>query len=204
MSFSWFCHEAVIVGHRKFYFYVVFLSQHSPHSRHTSPNCQGNFQVYQHLLTELWTQRKSLQCGAIPIWEKSQSPLIPRPTWEMSRLVTKPTKWHVRPAKTQITLGIFPVWSESSQSTWRNIGLLTTYWAHREDSDPTGQIPRLIWVFAGRTCHCVGFVLRRLKWLQMTGAYCYDPTFSDRQGWTNWTDPDQTAPRAYRSGLIRG
>ena len=30
----------------------------------------------------------------------------------MSRIVTKPTKWHVRPAKTQISLGIRPVWSE--------------------------------------------------------------------------------------------
>ena len=29
----------------------------------------------------------------------------------MSRLTTKPTKWHVRPAKTQISLGIHPVWS---------------------------------------------------------------------------------------------
>ena len=29
----------------------------------------------------------------------------------MSRLVTKPTKRHVRPAKTQISLGIRPVWS---------------------------------------------------------------------------------------------
>ena len=29
---------------------------------------------------------------------------------EMSRLMTKPTKWHVRPAKTQISLGIRPVW----------------------------------------------------------------------------------------------
>ena len=28
--------------------------------------------------------------------------------------MTKPTKWHVRPAKTQINLGIRPVWSESS------------------------------------------------------------------------------------------
>ena len=28
---------------------------------------------------------------------------------KMSRLVTKPTKWHVRPAKTQISLGIRPV-----------------------------------------------------------------------------------------------
>ena len=32
----------------------------------------------------------------------------------MSRLTTKPTKWYVRPAKTQISLGIRPVWSESS------------------------------------------------------------------------------------------
>ena len=32
----------------------------------------------------------------------------------MSHLVTKPTKWHVHPAKTQISLGIRPGWSESS------------------------------------------------------------------------------------------
>ena len=31
-----------------------------------------------------------------------------------SRLMTKTTKWHVRPAKTQISLGVHPVWSESS------------------------------------------------------------------------------------------
>ena len=29
----------------------------------------------------------------------------------MNRIVTKPTKWHVRPAKTQISLGICPFWS---------------------------------------------------------------------------------------------
>ena len=33
---------------------------------------------------------------------------------EMSRSMTKPTKWHVRLAKTQISLDIRPVWSESS------------------------------------------------------------------------------------------
>ena len=32
---------------------------------------------------------------------------------KMSHLMTKPTKLHVRPAKTQISLGICPVWSES-------------------------------------------------------------------------------------------
>ena len=35
----------------------------------------------------------------------------------MSHLMTKPTKWHMRPAKTQISLGICPVWSESSLCT---------------------------------------------------------------------------------------
>ena len=30
---------------------------------------------------------------------------------KMSHLMTKLTKWHVRPAKTQISLGIHPVWS---------------------------------------------------------------------------------------------
>ena len=35
----------------------------------------------------------------------------------MSRKMTKPTKWHVRPAKTQISLGIRRVWSESSLCT---------------------------------------------------------------------------------------
>ena len=69
----------------------------------------------------------------------------------MSHLVTKPTKWHVRPAKTQISLGTRPVWSES---------LLCAQWvakepnflhADNEDSDQTGRMSRLIWVFAGLT-----------------------------------------------------
>ena len=36
----------------------------------------------------------------------------------------------------------------------------------REDSDQTGQMPRLIWVSARCICHFVGFVMRRLKWEQ--------------------------------------
>ena len=42
-------------------------------------------------------------------------------------LMTKPTKWQMCPAKTQISLGIRPVWSESSLSTWRNLGSLATH-----------------------------------------------------------------------------
>ena len=70
---------------------------------------------------------------------------------DLSRLTTKPTKWPVRPAKTQISLGICPVWSECLLSAWKKLGSLATHWAHNEDSDQTGRMPRLIWVFAGRT-----------------------------------------------------
>ena len=62
----------------------------------------------------------------------------------------KTNKMSVRPAKTQISLGIRPVWSESSLSAWRNLGSLATQWVHSEDADQTGRMPRLIWVFAGR------------------------------------------------------
>ena len=57
----------------------------------------------------------------------------------------------VRTEKTQISLGICPVWSGSSLSAWRKLGSLATHWVHSEDSDQTGRMPRLIWVFAGRT-----------------------------------------------------
>ena len=69
----------------------------------------------------------------------------------VSRDMTKPTKWHIPPAKTQSSLGIRPVWSESSLSAWRKLGSLATHWAHSEDSDQTGRMPRLIWVVPGRT-----------------------------------------------------
>ena len=86
----------------------------------------------------------------------------------VSRVTTKPTTWHVRPAKTQISLGIRPVWSESSLSAWRNIKSLATQWAHSEDwSD--WRMPRLIRVFAGRTLvislvlSCCGSCVKKLK-----------------------------------------
>ena len=81
--------------------------------------------------------------------------------------MTKPTKWHVRPVKTQISLGIRPVWSESSLSAWRKFGSLATHWAHSEDTDQTGRMPRLVWVFAGRSSHFVGFVMRRLIYTRL-------------------------------------
>ena len=82
----------------------------------------------------------------------------------MSPSMTKPTKWPVHPGKTQISLGICPVWSESSLSAWKNMGSLATHWVHSEDCDRTGWMPRLIWVFAECTGHIVRFVRLRLKY----------------------------------------
>ena len=83
-------------------------------------------------------------------------------------------QWHVRPSKTQISLGICPVWSESSLSTWRQLGSLATHWAHSEDSDQTGQMPRLIRVFPGCTCQFFGFVMKWLIYkMQHANSVCY-------------------------------
>ena len=50
----------------------------------------------------------------------------------------------VRPGKIRISLGIRPVWSESSLSAWKNLGSLATYWVQSEDwSDWTDAQPDL-------------------------------------------------------------
>ena len=53
-----------------------------------------------------------------------------------------------------------PVWSESSIPAWRNLGPFATHWAHSDDSDQTVRMPRLIWVFAGRTVTLLVFSWR--------------------------------------------
>ena len=83
----------------------------------------------------------------------------------LSRLMTKPTKWYVHPAKTQLSLSICPDWSESSlcaQWVAKDPAFLN---ADSEDSDQIGRMPRLIWVFAGRKVHFVGFLLLK---------FCYE------------------------------
>ena len=93
--------------------------------------------------------------------------------------LTKPTKWlcaqrRLRSAwasahwfcheLAQFT-SIHPDWSESSLcAQWVAMDPSFLH-ADSEDSDQTGGIPRLIWVFAERTCHFVGFVM---SWLNFT------------------------------------
>ena len=79
---------------------------------------------------------------------------------------------NVPPAKTQISLGIRPVWSESSlcaQWVAKDPSILH---ADSEHSDQTGRMPRLIWVFAERTLtllvlSCRGsYPYNRISWFQ--------------------------------------
>ena len=68
--------------------------------------------------------------------------------------------------RTQISLGIRPVWTESSLCAQWVAKDPSFLHADSEDSDQTGRMPRLIWVFAGRTCHFVGFVT--IKYLSLS------------------------------------
>ena len=101
----------------------------------------------------------------------------------MSRLMTKPTKLHLRPANTQISLGIRPVWSESSLSTWRKLGSLACSYPlnaqRRLWSDWADAQTDLI--LARRT-----FILLVLSW---GGSYIKLPS----SGITTGTEGDATA-----------
>ena len=86
-----------------------------------------------------------------------------------------------------------PVWSEFSLSAWRKLGSLPTHWAHIEDYDLPGRMPRLIWVFAGRKDHFVGLVMRRLIYFKRAFAFklkcsCWKEKVSMR-GYILWNIP---------------
>ena len=112
------------------------------------------------------TQLRSCRVWLVNLLRLYQDRL--RPPEQLNSTVYEP--WHdktnkmsVCPLKTQISLGIHPVWSES---------LLCAQWvakdpmflhADSEDSDQTGRMPKLIWVFAGPT-HFLGFVMSWLSY----------------------------------------
>ena len=84
-------------------------------------------------------------------------------------MITNPTKWPMRPAKAQISMGICPgrpslIRVFAMLGSW---GPIVSSCGQRRlwSSDHTGQMPRLIWVFAGWKGHFVGFVVRRLIYI---------------------------------------
>ena len=67
--------------------------------------------------------------------------------------MTKPTKWLCAQQRLRSAWASAPVGVAKDQRF--------LHW-DSEDSDQTEWMPRLVWVFAGRTCHFVGFVMRWL------------------------------------------
>ena len=94
---------------------------------------------------------------------------------DLSHSMTEPTKWPLRPAKTQVSLGVHLIWLESLLPAWRNLGPLAILRAHNDDSDQTVQMPRLIWVFAVCTGHFVGLIM---LWL-----LCYIESVHTSDSW---------------------
>ena len=101
----------------------------------------------------------------------------------LSRLMTKPTKWLCAQRRLR-SAWAFAQSDQSSLSAWRKFGSLATHWAHSKDSDQTGQLPWLICVHWAHS-HFVCFVMRRLissfpvlftiwKSLQSSCILCYD------------------------------
>ena len=92
---------------------------------------------------------------------------------EMSQRTTKPTKWHVRPTKTQISLSIRPACLISLRCALN--GLLSTKAFFMRTAT--------ILIRAGRTCHFVGFVVRWFKfyWRRRRLIASYMQTVSDAE-----------------------
>ena len=75
--------------------------------------------------------------------------------------------------------GLFVYASREGSGKTVQMGSLTpastvfaTHWAHIEDSDQTGRMPRLIWVFSGRTCHFCWFCHEAAQMSLCHGHYC--------------------------------
>ena len=103
-----------------------------------------------------------------------------------------PVPLPVCPAKTQISLGIHPVWSESSLSAHWAVKVSRFLHADSEDSDQKGRMPSLIWVFTGLIGHFVGFIMLQLFLIFWNSLTVFeketrflpttDPTLFDRVG----------------------
>ena len=102
--------------------------------------------------TVFW--QSSFFCSLWDIWV-----IYEPPHDKTSKMACAPSKDSDQPGPVSRDIAMFginwkvilPVWSESALSTWRKLGSLATHWAHSEDSDQTGRMPRLNWIFAGST-----------------------------------------------------
>ena len=85
------------------------------------------------------------------------------------------TQWRLRSAWASTQL------DQSSLSTWRNSQSSTIHKKHSKGYDQTGQMPRLIWVFAG----CTGFFLFCCAAAQI-GCFLHIKIYISLALWDEW------------------
>ena len=97
--------HATIISDCAVFLFALFWGQNrapiSNSKKNFFPNCWLKFPNWKIFILKL-KKKKSLKIIKVSTFLDKD---------KMSRLMTKPTKWHVRPAKAQISLGINPVWS---------------------------------------------------------------------------------------------
>ena len=142
MSWHWLCSNFSI---------VVFMTKKKKYSK-----CINVQLKYQHIFFFFLFLQNAYKCSCTPRINVVE--VVPEHLY-MSRLMSKPTKW-LCPAKDQsghppslIRVFVYVQWVPKDPSFLH---------ADTEGSDQTGRMSRLIWVFAGRTCYFVGFVMKRL------------------------------------------
>ena len=84
--------------------------------------------------------------------------------WEMSRDMSFPTMWYVRPAKAQTTLRICAVWSEPQLVDWISYDCQATDWTPFGVSKLNRRLHRLVWVYTCWKSHVT---------VQMLASSCY-------------------------------
>ena len=106
----------------------------------------------------------------------------------MSRSTTKPTKWPVRPAKTQISMGIRPVWSASSLCARRSLRSLAILKAHSQgwSESSLGAIAILLVLLCCGSYSVCG--MRSLAWF-FTVCLCHKYIFHADLTWSKIEPP---------------
>ena len=137
---------------------------------------------------------KKRKLGWYITWSTTWHWVFSYPLSALRRLwLDKTNKVTVRPAKTQISLGIRPVWSESSLSAWRKAWVLSyplsaQRWLWSDWADVQANLS-LRWAHS----HFVGFVVSRLisqevlGWQRQTLQGTVKGTNSRRRQKENWT-----------------
>ena len=134
-----------------YFYYSLIISPHVPRTSDKISHIFSNFTKHKALRWIRWNnhpkdeeEKEASRIHDIVVDDDSEENKIEPPHVKTNNVT-------VRPAKIQISLGIRPVWSESSLCAQWVAKDPSFLHADSEDFDQTGRMPRLIWVFAGRT-----------------------------------------------------